>query len=89
MFSASSVSTVRLLAKKSVGITLRAPVSRGFVNLSVARNTRPRFVGTGRLVLGTVLLGSLALATTQVYADAQTETSNVVGANGSQCDEFY
>lgn len=82
MLSASSASGVRLLTKTSVGITLRAPVSRGLASLSVARNTRHRFVGTGRLVFGTVLLASFALATTRVYADAQAEASDVVSKCG-------
>lgn len=83
MFSASSASAIRLrLTKPSVRITLRAPVSKGLANLSVARNTRHRFVGTGRLVFGTFLLASFALATTRVYTDAQTEASDVVSKCG-------
>ena len=78
MFSASSASAIRLLARASAGSTLRAPVSRGFANLFAARNARPRFAGTRRAVFGTVLLVSFALATTHIYADAQAESSNVV-----------
>jgi len=82
MFSVSSASAIRLLTKPSVRITLRAPASRGLANHSVARNTRRRFVGTGRLVFGTVLLASFALATTRVYTDAQAEASNVASKFG-------
>ena len=82
MFSASSASAIRLLTKTSVGINPRAPVSRGLANLSVARNTRQKFVGTGRFVFGTVLLASFVLATTRVYTDVQTEASNVVSRCG-------
>ena len=82
MFSASSASAIRLLTKTSVGITLRAPASRGLANLSVVRNTRHRLAGTGRLVFGTVLLATFALTATRVYTDAQTEASNVVGKCG-------
>lgn len=57
---------------------MRAPVSRGLANLSVVGKTRSRFIGTGRLVFGTVLLASFALAATRVYTDAQTESSSVV-----------
>lgn len=80
MLSASSASAIRLLARTSVRIPLRTPISRGLANLSAVRNARPRFIGTGRLVLGTVLLTSFALATTRIYNDAQTEASDAVGA---------
>ena len=83
MFSASSAPAIRVLAKRSTGVNLRAPVSRGFTNLSVARNVRPRFVATGRLVFGTVLLASFALATTRIYADAHVESSDVVSMCGT------
>lgn len=71
---------IRPLTRTSARTALRFPASRGFVNLSAAQHTRPKFIGTARLVLGTVLLASFALATTQVHADAQAESSNVVSA---------
>jgi len=77
MFAASSASTVRLLARTSARSTIRAPISRGLANLSAARNACPEFPA-GRLVLGTALLASFVFATNHVYADAQTESSNVV-----------
>ena len=83
MLSVSSAPAIRLLTKRSAGVTLRAPVSRGLVSLSVARNARPRFFGTGRLVFGAVLLASFALGTTRVYTDAQAESSNVVSTCGT------
>ena len=73
---------IRLLTRTSARKTVRFPVSRGLVNLSVARNARPRFTGTTRFVFGTVLLASFALTTTRVYADAQAESSNFVSAYG-------
>ena len=76
----SSAFAFRHLAKTSARSTLRVPVSRGLANLSVVRNARPNFTGTGRLVFGSVLLASFALSTTHVYADAQAESSNVVSA---------
>jgi len=82
MFSASPVPVIRLLAKRSTGVTLRVPVSKGLANLSVARNASPRFVRPGRLVFGTVLLASFALATTRIYADAQAGPSDVVSMCG-------
>jgi len=76
----SSAFAFRQLVRTSARSTLRVPVSRGLASLSVAGNAHPRFAGTGRLVFGSVLLASFALATTHVYADAQAESSNVVSA---------
>ncbi|KAF9786134.1 chalcone-flavanone isomerase-domain-containing protein [Thelephora terrestris] len=78
MLSPSSASAIRLLARTSVRTTLRAPVSRGFANFSTLRNARPRFIGTGGLAFGAVLLASFTLATTHIYADTQAEPSDVV-----------
>src|ERR1700753_2269665 len=81
----SSASAIRLFVRTSARTTLRAPVSRGHANFSAVRKARPGFFGTGRpskLVFGAVLLASFALATTQVHADAETESSNVVSAYG-------
>jgi hypothetical protein len=83
MFSTSSAAAIRLLARTSARSALRAPVSRGHASLSVAGNARPRFAGTGRLVFGSVLLASFALATARVYTDAQAESSNLVSMCGT------
>ena len=82
MFTASSASAIRLLARTSARSTLRAPVSGGLVSLSAARNARSRFTGTGGLVFGTALLASFALATTHIYTDAPAEPSDLVGTCG-------
>jgi len=82
MFAASPAPTIRLLARASARSTVRIPISRGLTNFSLARNARPRFAA-GRLVFGTALLASFALATNHVYSDAQTESSDVVSTCGT------